>query len=53
MIFDKYPKYREQKDRHFWAQGYYVNTVGRNEAEIKKYIAEQLDSDRIEDRISQ
>ena len=53
MIFDKYPEYSVQKGRHFWAKGYYVDTVGRNEAEIKKYIAKQLDSDKIEDKISQ
>ena len=25
-------------DRHFWAEGYYVSTVGLNEDTIKKYI---------------
>jgi len=25
----------------FWAEGYYVNTVGLNEETIKKYIQEQ------------
>ena len=28
-------------NRHFWAEGYYVSTVGLNEATIKKYIQEQ------------
>jgi len=27
-------------NRHFWAEGYYVSTVGLNEATIKKYIQE-------------
>ena len=25
-------------NRHFWAEGYYVSTVGLNEATIRKYI---------------
>ena len=27
-------------NRYFWAEGYYVSTVGLNEATIKKYIHE-------------
>ena len=27
--------------QNFWARGYYVSTVGRDEASIKKYIREQ------------
>ena len=42
MIFDRHAnlKYRFG-NRHFWAEGYYVSTVGLNEATIKKYIQEQ------------
>ncbi|MBE6809017.1 MAG: IS200/IS605 family transposase, partial [Ruminococcaceae bacterium] len=29
--------------RHFWAEGYYVSTVGLNESTIKKYIQEKAD----------
>jgi putative transposase len=50
MIFDKHPEYKKKGgNRHFWATGYYVDTVGRNEAQIKQYIARQSKSDRIED----
>ena len=50
MIFDKYPKYKEKGGgRHFWAKGYYVDTVGRNEEQIRKYIKDQEDMDRQED----
>ena len=50
MIFDKHPEYKNKGDgRHFWAPGYFVDTVGRNEEQILKYIQEQSDSDRIED----
>ena len=49
MIFDKYPRYRDKNGRHFWARGYYVETIGQvNEETIKNYIKEQEDSDRIE-----
>ena len=49
MIFDKHPEYKVKgESRHFWAVGYYVDTVGRNEEQIKKYIAEQTDADRLE-----
>ena len=26
---------------HFWARGYWVSTVGLNEARVRKYIREQ------------
>ena len=26
---------------HFWARGYYVNTVGLDEARVRKYIKDQ------------
>ena len=50
MIFDKHPEYKKRGgNRHFWATGYYVDTVGRDEEKIKQYIAKQSESDRIED----
>ena len=50
MIFDKHPEYKKKgTGRHFWATGYYVDTVGRNEDQIRKYIQEQEEADRIED----
>jgi putative transposase len=52
MIFDRNPEYRLKNDRHFWAKGYYVNTVGKNEEEIKKYIKNQNEADMIEDSIN-
>ena len=36
----------------FWAKGYYVNTVGGNEAKIKKYIQEQEANDQMCDQLS-
>ena len=39
-------------NRHFWAEGYYVSTVGLNEATIKKYIQEQEKHDIVMDKLS-
>jgi putative transposase len=42
MIFDKPANLKYKYGyRHFWAEGYYVSTVGLNEATIRKYIEEQ------------
>ena len=38
-------------NRHFWARGYYVDTVGRNKKQIAEYIRNQLASDQIADQI--
>lgn len=49
MIFDRHPEFRERNNRHFWARGYYCETVGNvNEATIKKYIEDQTKADRAE-----
>ena len=32
--------------QHFWARGYWVSTVGRNEAVVRKYIQEQEKEDQ-------
>jgi hypothetical protein len=38
MIFGKHANLKYKfGNRHFWAEGYYVSTVGLNEATIKKY----------------
>jgi putative transposase len=37
--------------QHFWARGYYVSTVGRDEAEIRQYIREQEKEDRRLDQL--
>ncbi len=39
-------------NRNFWATGYYVSTVGLNEATIRKYIQEQEKEDQIEDKMT-
>jgi putative transposase len=49
MIFDLHPTLK-QGNRHFWARGYYVDTVGRNEDQIRKYIKNQEKVDEIEEQ---
>ena len=53
MIFDKYANLKYKfGNRHFWAEGYYVSTVGLNEATIRKYIQEQEKNDIMIDKLS-
>ena len=50
MLFDRFPQYRTQGKKNFWARGYYVATVGNvNEDTIKQYIKEQEENDKLED----
>jgi putative transposase len=51
MVFDRNPDLQKKGDRHFWARGYYVDTVGRNEEQIRQYIKKQEEEDRKEDAI--
>jgi len=51
MIFDRHPEYRSNGNRHFWAKGYFVDTIGKNEQEIRRYIKNQKEADMIEDNI--
>lgn len=39
-------------NRHFWARGYYVDTVGRNKKQIQEYIKNQLAEDYAADQMS-
>jgi len=53
MMFDKHANLKYKfGNRHFWAAGYYVSTVGLNEATIKKYIQEQEKHDIVKDKLS-
>ena len=53
MMFDKHANLKYKfGNRHFWAEGYYVSTVGLNEATIKKYIQEQEKKDILKDKLS-
>jgi len=53
MIFDRHSNLKYKfGNRHFWAEGYYVSTVGLNEATIAKYIREKENHDQIMDKIT-
>jgi putative transposase len=53
MIFDRHANLKyKYGNRHFWARGYYVSTVGLNEATIAKYVREQEKHDQMMDRIT-
>jgi len=53
MIFDRHAKLKyKYGNRHFWATGYYINTVSLNEKTITKYIREQDKQDHIVDKIT-
>ena len=53
MIFDRHANLKyKYGNRHFWARGYYVDTVGRNKKQIQEYIKHQLEEDQIADQMS-
>ena len=53
MIFESFPHLRYKfGNRHFWCTGYFVSTVGVNEATIIKYVREQEERDKITDQYS-
>ena len=53
MMFEKHANLKYKfGNRHFWAEGYYVSTVGLNEATIRKYIEEQEKHDIALDKLS-
>ena len=37
--------------QHFWARGYFVSTLGRDEAVIKEYIRRQEEQDKRDDQL--
>ena len=53
MIFDRHANLKyKYANRHFWARGYFVDTVGRNKKQIQEYIKNQLQEDQIADQMS-
>ena len=53
MIFDRHANLKYKfGNRHSWATGYYVSTVGLNEATIAKYVREQQMHDQMMDKVS-
>ena len=53
MIFEEHANLKyNYGNRHFWAEGYYVSTVGLNKNTIKRYIQNQDLEDKIKDQRS-
>lgn len=53
MIFDRHVNLKYKfGNRHFWARGYYVDTVGKNQKRIEEYIRNQLQEDKLFDQLS-
>jgi len=51
-MFKTYPMLKKKPywGNHFWARGYFVNTVGLNEEMIKRYVKYQEEEERKEER---
>ena len=53
MIFDRHANLKyKYGSRSFWARGYFVDTVGKNERMISEYIRNQLAEDCEKDQMS-
>ena len=53
MIYEQFPELKyKYRGREFWCKGYYVDTVGKNEARISEYIKHQLEEDRLGEQLS-
>ena len=53
MMFDRHANLKYKfGNRHFWSEGYYVSTVGLNEATIRKYTQEQEKADMLRGKLS-
>ena len=51
MIFERFSRLKRNfKGHSFWARGYYVSTVGLDEAKIRRYIKNQHETEAIEDK---
>lgn len=52
-LFKSYPNLKKKPywGNHFWAKGYFVNTVGLNEEMIRKYVIyQEKEERRVEDQ---
>ena len=53
MIFDRHANLKYKfGNRKFWARGYFVDTVGRNEKTTRSYIQNQLQEDKLSDQMT-
>ena len=53
IIFERHANLKYKfGNRKFWARGYFVDTVGKNEKVIKEYIRNQLIEDKLADELN-
>ena len=53
MIFERHANMKyKYGNKKFWARGYFVDTVGRNEKAIREYIQNQLQEDKLSDQMT-
>ena len=53
MIYERWGNMKfKYRNRQFWCRGYYVDTVGKNEIAIKKYIENQLSEDKMIEQLT-
>ena len=53
MIFERHANMKYKfGNRKFWARGFFVDTVGKNEKAIREYIQNQLQEDKLADQMS-
>jgi putative transposase len=48
----RYGRKRNFTGEHFWARGYYVSTVGRDENAVREYIKNQEEADKRLDQLT-
>ena len=54
MMFDRHTNLKYlYGNRRFWAENYYVSTVGLNDQTVPKYIREQEAHDIVMDKLSE
>ncbi|XOQ42993.1 MAG: IS200/IS605 family transposase [Clostridium sp.] len=53
LIFERHANLKyKYGNRTFWCRGYFVDTAGKNDKAIAKYIKNQLEEDQIEDQMT-
>jgi putative transposase len=51
IVFEQYSRLKKNfRSHHFWASGYYVSSVGLDEAKVRKYIQDQDVNESVADR---
>ena len=53
MLYEQFGELKyKYRNREFWCKGYYVDTVGKNEARIAEYIRTQLEEDQLGEQLT-